>query len=173
MRSNGGTFDVQTPLGVPLARDVIVATNGYADKSDMGWFARGKRIITSGRTGKAMPLRAKADLLRKDLIAVFAELADVKVGFAWSGYCAAPFDTMPKVGRRPDGVWYCTGFTFMGMPQGSYFGRKVALKMLGHPEGETIYANTPFRAPPLYNGNPWFLGPLMTLVRAKDRFYNR
>lgn len=133
----------------------------------------GKRIITSGRTGKAMPLRAKAELLRKDLLSVFPELGDAKIGYAWSGFCAAPFDTMPKIGKRADGVWYATGFTFMGMPQGSYFGRKVALKVLGDPNGDSAFADAPFKAPALYSGNPWFLSPYMSLMRIKDQFGNR
>lgn len=133
----------------------------------------GKRIITSGRTGKAMPISQKAALLRNDLIKALPGLAGVKVSFAWSGYCAAPFDTMPKVGRRADGVWYATGFTFMGMPQGSYFGRKIALQVLGHPNGATGYLQMPFKTFPLYNGNPWFLRPLMEAMRIKDYFANR
>jgi len=132
----------------------------------------GKRIITSGRTGKAMPLRAKAELLRKDLISVFPELEDVRVSYAWSGYCAAPLDTMPKIGQRSDGVWFATGFTFMGMPQGSYFGRKVGLQVLGKPEGATHYSDAPFKSSPFYNGNPWFLRPLMAVMRVKDYYRN-
>ncbi|MER8499407.1 FAD-binding oxidoreductase [Mesorhizobium sp. M1142] len=133
----------------------------------------GKRVITSGRTGKAMPIRAKASLLRKDLLSVLPDLADVRVSYAWSGFCAAPLDTMPKIGQRSDGVWYATGFTFMGMPQGSYFGRKVAFQVLGKPEGETNYSKVPFKSSPFYSGNPWFLRPLMAAMRVKDRFENR
>ena len=133
----------------------------------------GKRIITSGRTGKPMPIREKAALLRKDLLTVFPELDDLRVSYAWSGYCAAPLDTMPKIGRREDGVWYATGFTFMGMPQGSYFGRKIALQILGKSEGQTSYSGMQFHSTPLYTGNPWFLRPLMALMRVKDRLDNR
>jgi glycine/D-amino acid oxidase-like deaminating enzyme len=104
---------------------------------------------------------------------VFPDLEDVRVSYAWSGYCAAPFDTMPKIGKRPDGVWYATGFTFMGMPQGTYFGRKVAFRILGDPQGETVYSGAGFRSVPLYNGNPWFLPALMKLMRAKDHLSNR
>ncbi len=133
----------------------------------------GKRIITSGRTGKAMPISEKAALLRQDLIKALPCLEGVKVSFAWSGYCAAPFDTMPKVGRRADGVWFATGFTFMGMPQGSYFGRKIAFQVLGDSSGATGYSQIPFKSFPLYNGNPWFLRPMMEAMRFKDYFANR
>lgn len=133
----------------------------------------GKRIIMSGRTGKAMPIRAKASQLRKDLLSVFPELGDVRVSYAWSGFCAAPLDAMPKIGQRPDGVWYATGFTFMGMPQGSYFGRKVGLQLLGRSEGATAFSSVPFRSSPFYTGNPWFLRPLMAAMRVKDYLSNR
>lgn len=217
-RTSGGTFALQTPRGATLAKEVIVATNGYTDKQGLGWFARrlvpfqgfviateelgparllqlmptnrtytdadfdtmairvspdGKRIITSGRTGKAMPLRDKAAMLHRDLVLVFPDLHDVQIGYAWSGFCAAPFDAMPKIGKRPDGVWYATGFTFMGMPQGSYFGRKIGQRLLGDPAGDTLFADAPFEAPPLYTGNPWFLGPYMSVMRIKDHFANR
>ncbi|WP_272483022.1 MULTISPECIES: FAD-dependent oxidoreductase [unclassified Mesorhizobium] len=133
----------------------------------------GKRIITSGRTGKAMPIRAKASLLRKDLLAALPELEGVRISYGWSGYCAAPLDTMPKIGQRADGVWYATGFTFMGMPQGSYFGRKVAFQILDKPAGNTIYSGAVFKSSPFYNGNPWFLRPLMAAMRVKDHVTNR
>lgn len=120
-----------------------------------------------------MPIRAKASLLRKDLLSVLPELEDVRISYAWSGFCAAPLDTMPKIGQRSDGVWYATGFTFMGMPQGSYFGRKVAFQILGKPEGDTNYSNAPFKSSPFYNGNPWFLRPLMAAKRIQDQFANR
>jgi glycine/D-amino acid oxidase-like deaminating enzyme len=132
----------------------------------------GKRIITSGRTGRSLPLPEKVALLRQDLLGVFPDLSDVKVSYAWSGFCAAPFDAMPKIGRREDGVWYAIGFTFMGMPQGSYFGRKVAFQLLDKPEGKTIYSGTPFKAPLFYTGTPWFLAPYMALMRAKDKRAN-
>lgn len=211
-----GGFDVETSLGTLRAKDVIVATNGYAG-NEMNWFAQrlipfqgfavateemgsdrlarllptnrsytdadfdtmairltpdGKRIITSGRTGKAMPIRAKAALLRKDLLAVFPELEDVRISYGWSGYCAVPLDTMPKIGQRSDGVWFATGFTFMGMPQGSYFGRKVAFQLLGKPERRTNYSDVPFRSSPFYGGNTWFLRPLMAAMRMKDYLQN-
>jgi len=50
-----------------------------------------------------------------------------------------------------------------------YLGHKVALKVLGHQDGNTAFDDIPFAAVPLYNGTAWFR-PLMTWwFRGRDR----
>ncbi len=41
---------------------------------------------------------------------------------------------MPHIGCH-DGVWYGMGYNFAGVPMGSFFGLKIAQKILGLPDG--------------------------------------
>ena len=50
-----------------------------------------------------------------------------------------------------------------------HLGRKLALKILGLPEGRTAFDDIPLPPVPLYNGTAWFR-PLMTWwFRGSDK----
>ena len=55
---------------------------------------------------------------------------------------------------------------------GTYLGDKVARKVLGLPEVETVFANRAFRSHPMYTGNPWFLPLVMRWYDRQDVVYS-
>ena len=75
---------------------------------------------------------------------------------------------MPHIGGRA-GVWYGMGYNFAGLPMGSYFGLKIAEKILGRPTGKTVFDTARFPTIPLYGGNPWFVPLAMRYFERADR----
>ena len=103
----------------------------------------------------------------RELRAIFPSLGDAQVSHAWTGNVAMTRSDLPGIGQR-DGIWYALGCNGSGVAMMPHLGRKLALKVLGKPEGSTAFDDIPFTAVPLYNGNAWFR-PLMTWwFRAGD-----
>ncbi len=131
--------------------------------------ADGKRLLFGALTGTATDdVRAMAPRLRERLLRILPQLSEVKLSHAWMGYCSATFDLYPHIGEV-EGIHYALGYCFAGVPAGTYFGHKTALKILGAKDGTTAFDNRPFPARWFYRGNPWFVGPYMANYRRQDR----
>ena len=119
------------------------------------------RMLFGGRAAffpeTSNTIRRSAEILRRGMIAVYPQLRDVKVEYAWGGTLDFCFDTMPHAGRM-DGMYYAVGYAGHGVAMATYLGAKIAEQISGGPE-ENPYANVPFPGAPLglYNGHPWFL----------------
>jgi glycine/D-amino acid oxidase-like deaminating enzyme len=87
---------------------------------------------------------------------IFPQLNGVKITHGWSGTVAYTFDHAPHIGNH-EGVFYAMGYCGSGVGRATWFGRKVALKMIGDPEGKTSLDDLVFETRPFYNGTPWFL----------------
>ncbi len=129
----------------------------------------GKRLVLGGRAAlHPIALDAAAARLRKELVALFPSLSDVGVSHVWTGNVAMTRSDLPGIGRR-GGLWHALGCNGSGVALMPYLGHKLALKIIGDPNGRTAFDDAPFPAVPFYDGKPWFL-PLMTWwYRARDR----
>ncbi len=127
-----------------------------------------RKILFGGRTGGPAPdLKAKGAELHAMIRAILPDLEHTRLSRVWTGQCAGTFDFMPHIGRR-DGLWHALGYNFAGVPMGSYLGHKLAMKILGKPEGDTVFGETPFPTMPFYRGNPWFVPLAMRWFDWKD-----
>jgi glycine/D-amino acid oxidase-like deaminating enzyme len=127
------------------------------------------RILFGGATGSGLVERgALARRLHEILARVLPDLAGARLERIWTGRCAATFDLMPHIGQA-EGIWHAMGYNFAGVPMGSYFGLKIAQKILGLPEGKTAFDSAPFPTMPFYRGNPWFVPLAMRYFRWQDR----
>ncbi|MGE3150112.1 MAG: NAD(P)/FAD-dependent oxidoreductase [Pseudorhodoplanes sp.] len=129
------------------------------------------RILFGGATANGIDadnVEEIATLLHKILVRALPDLADVKLSHVWTGQCAGTFDMMPHIGRH-DGIWYGMGYNFAGVPMGSYFGMKLANRILGRPEGHSVFEKAKFPTMPFYSGNPWFLPFAMRYFEWQDR----
>jgi glycine/D-amino acid oxidase-like deaminating enzyme len=99
------------------------------------------RLIWGGRaTNFAVETSAAAYAhLARDLLRVFPSLGDVQVSHAWSGTIGYTFDEFPHLGRSPSGEYYAMGYCGTGVSRATHFGRKIALQMLGNPEGRSAF----------------------------------
>ena len=209
----GDRFQVHTARGAVLARDVVVATNGYtggatpwlqrrvipigsymiateelapglmdrlmpknrivSDSRKVVYYYRAspdrKRILFGGRVShKETDPRASAPLLHADMVAVFPELAGIRISHSWCGFVAYTFDELMHVGKH-EGVHYAMGYCGAGVGTSGYFGMRVGQQVLGLAEGRTALDGLAFQTRPLYTGNPWFLAPSVRYYRWRDR----
>ncbi|UYN95356.1 MAG: FAD-binding oxidoreductase [Enhydrobacter sp.] len=126
------------------------------------------RLLFGGATANGLtdPV-AIAALLHGRLRRALPDLADVKLSHVWTGQCAGTFDMMPHIGCH-DGLWHGMGYNYAGVPMGSFFGLKIAQKILGLPEGATAFETAAFPTVPFYRGDPWFLPLAMRWFAWKD-----
>ncbi|MEX2298771.1 MAG: FAD-binding oxidoreductase [Dongiaceae bacterium] len=68
-------------------------------------------------------LRAR---MRRRLLAVYPQLADVKIETAWGGTMGYPIHKMPMVGEAEPGLWYTLGYGGHGMGTTAMTGELVA-----------------------------------------------
>ncbi len=127
------------------------------------------RILMGGLTGTMTDnLEMMAGRLHAMLAAILPELKDVRLSRAWNGFGAGSFDLYPHLGTH-DGLHYAMGYCFAGVPMGTYLGHKLALRLLGAPDAETVFADRPFPSKWWYRGTPWFLPAYMGHYNWLDR----
>ena len=102
----------------------------------------GRRILFGGRGSSRDDALVNARKLRASMIDVFPELKDTRVTHSWSGLVAYAFDHVPHLGCH-DGLWYAMGYCGSGVGRATYFGTKLAQKMLGNAEGRSYRFRQP------------------------------
>jgi len=161
------------PIGQDRVRSLIPNGRMLVETRDKHLYYRpspdGTRVVIGGRAAlHPIQLDDAANWLMKELRAIFPALDNTRVSHVWAGNVAMTRSDLPGIGRR-DGLWYALGCNGSGVALMPYLGHKVALKVLGRPEGKTAFDDIPLTAVPFYNGTAWFR-PLMTWwFRARDR----
>ncbi len=116
----------------------------------------GKRLIFGGRPRfMHKGLIHNAGRMYQDLCRVFPQLSGIGISHAWTGKVGFPRDFLPHLGKN-EGLWYALGYGGHGVALATYLGDRLASWMQGRKEAP-VFAQTRFRAFPLYNGRPWFL----------------
>jgi glycine/D-amino acid oxidase-like deaminating enzyme len=147
-----------------------------ADTRRVGVYFRpspdGKRLIFGGRAlrqdGSRAAAESNAHHLHARMREIFPDLARTRVSHYWDGKVAFTFDRLPHLGEV-GGLHYALGYCGSGVTRSTWFGTKVALKLLGDPEGRSAFDGIEFETRPTYKGDPWFLPALILWYRALDR----
>ena len=161
------------PLGEARVRSLIPNGRMIVETRSTHRYYRpspdGTRLVIGGRAAlHPIHLDVAARWLMSELRAIFPPLRDVRVTHAWTGNVAMTRSDLPGIGQR-DGIWYALGCNGGGVAMMPHLGRKLALKILGLPEGRTAFDDIPLPPVPLYNGTAWFR-PLMTWwFRGSDK----
>ncbi|HUK49160.1 MAG TPA: FAD-binding oxidoreductase [Terriglobales bacterium] len=102
-------------------------------------------------------IQRSAEILRRDMVAVYPQLRDIKIQHAWGGTLDFCFDTMPHAGKS-DGIHFALGYAGHGVAMATYLGAKIAEQISGE-RIDNPFSAIPFPGAPLglYNGDPWFL----------------
>jgi glycine/D-amino acid oxidase-like deaminating enzyme len=169
-----GSYQIATePLGKERVQSLIPRGRTIVDSRRVVVYFRpsldGERIIFGGRAalGERDPL-ACVPRLRAMLAQIFPELRKVELHYAWVGWVAYTFDTLPHMGCR-DGIYYCMGYCGQGVPLAPYFGMKIGRRMAGMQQADTALDGLVFPTRPYYFGTPWFLAPAVWANRMLDR----
>jgi glycine/D-amino acid oxidase-like deaminating enzyme len=126
------------------------------------------RLLAVGRHMRPYRhLQLAGAALKKDLVGRYPQLTDCRFSHIWQGRFAITFDWLPHLGTH-DGVHYLLGLNGAGVPAAGYLGHKLAQRILGTPNRDTVFADRPYPSFPGYTGSSWFLPALGTAYRYAD-----
>jgi gamma-glutamylputrescine oxidase len=117
------------PLGERLA-EAITYPGVITDTRRAGDYYRvigGDRLMWGGRiTTRVSPPRRLPKLLRRDIVRVYPQLADVEIEYAWSGTMSYAVHKMPQIGELSPGVWLAGAFGGHGLNTTAMAGDLIA-----------------------------------------------
>lgn len=112
----------------------------------------GRRLLWGGRiTTRAANAAGVARELRREMVGVFPQLADLKTAQSWSGLMGYARHLMPQIGQMEPRVWHASAFGGHGLNTTAIAGKILAEAILG--ESDRINMFAPF-------GLDWAGGPL-------------
>jgi glycine/D-amino acid oxidase-like deaminating enzyme len=121
-------------------------------KRMMRWFRMvDDRVIFGGRGafGK-QDSEAAFNALRKAMIGIFPELADIPLAFKWSGLVAMTLDSVPHIGRLDDRTLFSMGYNGAGVAMSSLMGRYLAAFVRGEKPDVGLLDASRLKIIPLY-----------------------
>ncbi|MBG6208156.1 glycine/D-amino acid oxidase-like deaminating enzyme [Labrenzia sp. EL_126] len=128
-----------------------------------------KRILFGGRVSlQETDPHNSAAKLHKDMVALFPDLADVRVSHGWMGFVGYTFDTLAHCGED-DGLYFATGYCGSGVGMASYLGMRMGRKAAGTEKTPSAFERISYPTRPLYTGKPWFLAPSVLIYRLRDK----
>lgn len=160
-----GSYTIATePLPEPLAHELIPRNRMLFDSKNFLYYFRltpDRRMLFGGRASflpdSTTTVRKSAEILRRGMVAVYPQLRDAKVEYAWGGTLGFTFDILPHAGCL-DGLHFALGYGGHGVAMATYLGARVAAAIASDKD-DNPFAELPFPGAPLglYNGTPWFL----------------
>jgi glycine/D-amino acid oxidase-like deaminating enzyme len=168
-----GSYQIATEaLGTEKVRMLIPQDRNIVDSRRVVVYFRpspdGERLIFGGRAASSeKDALACVPRLRAMMARIFPQLRGARTAYAWAGWVAYTFDTLPHLGRH-EGIHYCMGYCGQGVPLALHFGRRIGQQMVGLAEGRTALDGLPFPSRPYYFGVPWFLAPALFAYRTLD-----
>ncbi len=135
------------PLG-PLADELLPTDLCVEDVRyilDYFRLSADKRLLFGGGTvyGGSDPSDIEAKL-RRNMIRVFPQLANVKVDYAWSGNFALSFTRVPQMGRLDSNTYYAHGYSGHGVTGTHLFGRILCEAIDGDTRRFDVFARLPW-----------------------------
>jgi glycine/D-amino acid oxidase-like deaminating enzyme len=128
---------------------------GYSDKRRVHNYVRltGRRILFGGRVRYHFGLESPREIeevygnLKRELLATFPSLDDVRITHRWCGPVAITARRTPEIGRtgRGGNVFYALGYSGMGVSLGTLSGRVLADLVAGNEEPwrDLLYLHDP------------------------------
>ena len=117
-------------------------------------------LFGGGETYSDRPLDDPKAFVRRYMLRVFPQLADVRVDYAWSGRLAITMNRLPHVGRLAPNGFFAQGFSGHGVALTQIAGKLIAEAVAGTAERFDVLAGLRHRAFP---GGAWFRHPLLVL----------
>jgi glycine/D-amino acid oxidase-like deaminating enzyme len=141
-------------LPVELDKKLMTARRSYTEtRRMMKWFRRADgRMLFGGRDafGKEGQDSGFAALQRA-MVALFPELAGLRIEFQWSGYVGMTFNALPHVGRSNDATVFCLGYNGAGVAMASLIGQHAAALALGETPDLALLAQEGLRPVPFHS----------------------
>ena len=152
-------------------RDVAIAdsrfvVNYYRLSAD-------KRMLFGGGENYRQNFPADiASFVRKPMLEIYPELADLCIDYAWGGTLAVTLNRMPHFGRLGQhNVYYAQGYSGQGVAMATLAGQLIANAIAGESESFDLFGKIPTRTFP---GGDWLRWPGLVLGMSyyalRDRF---
>ncbi|MBR1175033.1 FAD-binding oxidoreductase [Bradyrhizobium sp. KB893862 SZCCT0404] len=136
-----------------LAGKLMPTGRTYTEtKRMMRWFRMvDNRVIFGGRGafGKE-DSQAAFDALRKAMVGIFPDLADIPLEYKWSGLVAMTLDSVPHIGRLDDRTLVSLGYNGAGVAMSSLMGRYLAALVRGESPDVGLLDVSRMKAIPFY-----------------------
>jgi gamma-glutamylputrescine oxidase len=145
-----GTYIIATePLREERIRALLPSNAAIADINwilDYFRLSADNRLLFGGRVSySALQPPRLAESMRRRLVGVFPETADLKVEYAWGGYLDITMSRAPDFGRLAPNVFYLQGFSGHGMSLTALAGKLAAEAVAGTAERFDVFARLPHR----------------------------
>jgi len=118
------------PLPAPLRGEILAAGHLVTDAKRLTNYYRlmaDGRLVFGGRGGatgsESAAIYAR---LRRDMLRIFPQLANVRIDYRWSGRVAVTLDGLPHAGSVNDRVFYAMGYNGRGVALSALLGRMLA-----------------------------------------------
>lgn len=121
-------------LPAELEARLMVERRSYTEtRRMMKWFRKvDGRMLFGGRDAFGKEGQTTGfDALQRAMVALFPDLADVRVEYRWSGYVGMTFNSLPHVGRSDHATTFCLGYNGAGVAMASLLGQHAAALALG------------------------------------------
>jgi gamma-glutamylputrescine oxidase len=145
-----GTYVAATqPLGEARAR-ALIANNAAA--ADMNWIldyfrlSADHRLLFGGRVSySGIDPFDSGRVLRHRMVAVFPQLADVRIEYAWGGFLDITMNRAPHFGRLGPNAYFIQGLSGHGMVISGIAGKLSSEVIAGTAERFDMFARIPHR----------------------------
>ncbi len=126
------------PLGEERARSLIRDNEAVANTNFIvDYYRRSKdtRMLFGGRASySGITPPALGEYMRPRMTAVFPQLKEVKIDYAWGGNIAITSNRIPDCGRLSPNVYYAHGYSGQGVVLANMYGKLMAECVMGTAE---------------------------------------
>ncbi|MGF1628912.1 MAG: NAD(P)/FAD-dependent oxidoreductase [Kiloniellaceae bacterium] len=135
------------PLGAERARSLIANAAAVADSKFVIDYYRlsadGRLLFGGGESYRLRYPRDIAGIVRRCMLRVFPQLAEVAIDYAWGGKVAITMNRLPAFGCLDGDVFYAQGFSGQGVALTTLAGKVIAEAVAGQAERFDILAQVP------------------------------
>ena len=132
--------------------------------------ADGRLLFGGGETTSNRLSADPGPLVRRCMLRIFPQLADVRIDHAWGGTLAITRTRMPSIGRLGDGLYYGQGYSGHGVALATLGGALIAEAIAGTLERFDVFARLP---QPPFPGGRLLRWPTLALALAYGALRDR
>jgi gamma-glutamylputrescine oxidase len=170
-----GTYMIATePMSMTRADALIRQRAAVSDTNfvlDYFRLSADQRLLFgAGESVRASTPRNLIAIVRKRMLDVFPQLADLQVPYAWGGLVDITMNKAPDFGHLDANIYYLEGFSGHGLVLSAMAGRLVAEAIGGRPERFDLFARIKHHRFP---GGKLMRTPLLMLGMAYYRLRDR
>ena len=162
------------PLGEARARALIPNDVAVVDtRFVVNYFrlsADGRLLFGGGETASSRLPADPGPLVRRCMLRIFPQLADVRIDHVWGGTLAITRSRMPSIGRLEGGLYYGQGYSGHGVALATLGGALIAEAIAGTLERFDVFARLP---QPPFPGGEFLRWPTLALALAYGALRDR